>query len=211
MNIKYIVIHHSASLRSGNSHQLEAINRYHRDKDWGNGAKCKISKLQYYVQYHYLIEPSGEVIKTAEENELRWHAGDYNGISLGICLTGNFDTEKPTQGQTDSLKRILIELEGRYPDAKIIYHRDIANKTCPGLLITDDWAVNLLKNKTMKIIGDKRDNKQYAQGGDGKLHWLYSTTVLEVLHNSGVVNKNEVEWRDNLEGIEIGETLAVII
>lgn len=162
MNIKYIVIHHSASLRSGNSHQLEAINRYHRDKDWGNGAKCKISKLQSYVQYHYLIEPSGEVIKTAEENELRWHAGDYNGISLGICLTGNFDTEKPTQGQTDSLKRILIELEGRYPDAKIIYHRDIAKKTCPGLLITDDWAVNLLNQENM-IVDEAKLEQIYQE------------------------------------------------
>lgn len=71
--------------------------------------------------------------------------------------------------------------------------------------------VKQTNNNTMKIIGDKRDKKQYAQGADGKLHWLFSTAILESFHNSGVIDKNQIEWRDNLNGLVVGETYAVVI
>jgi len=165
MEIKNIFIHHSASLRSGNSKQLSAINNYHYQKDWGNKTgivRCKASSLGYYVQYHYLIEPSGEIIQTAKENEIRWHAGDYNATSLGICLTGNFDVETPTGEQERQLRALLLELVKRYPNAKIRYHREVAPKSCPGNLIPDDWAINLIKNKTMSNVKLVKNGNEYG-------------------------------------------------
>lgn len=76
------------------------------------------------------------------------------------------------------------------------------------------WTVrDLITNKkqTMKIIGDKRDKKQYAQGADGKIHWLFSPALLNAFHNDGTIDKNQVEWRDNLDGLVVGETYAVVI
>jgi len=223
MEIKKFIVHHSASLRSGNSHQLQAIDRYHRDKNWGsskNPAKCKPSSIinpvtgkGYYAQYHWIIEPNGERIQTARENEIRWHAGDYNDTSLGICLPGNFDIELPTPEQEIELGKLLKELKGRYLGADIVYHRDLpgVTKSCPGKLIPPGWALKLLNpNDMKKIIGNKQNDRQYVQGDDGVCHWLFSPALLESFHKAGFLDKNVVEWRENMDGLTIGETFAVV-
>jgi len=80
--------------------------------------------------------------------------------------------------------------------------------------IWDCWVVYPLDNsiaKSMKkIIGDKRDKKQYLVGDDKKLRWIFNETILDELHNAGIINKSEVEWVDNLDGYEIGRPWASI-
>jgi len=62
----------------------------------------------------------------------------------------------------------------------------------------------------LKIVGNKKDKKQYAVGADGKLRHIFNPVLLDDLHAAGVVNKSEVEWRDNLDGFEIVDPWAVI-
>ncbi len=215
MEIKNIFLHHTAVSRDKNSRQLVATNNYHRTKNWGTVASpayCQKSSLGYFVQYHYFIEPSGELTQTALDKELRWHVGNYNTTSLGCCLTGNFDIERPTPEQAKQLRALLLELRKKYPEAKIRYHREVAPKSCPGKLIADDWAVSLLNPNfeyMYKLIGDEKTTKQYAQGEDGILHHI-SAALLEDLHQGKALDKHQVEWRNNLDGLTIGNSWAVI-
>lgn len=62
----------------------------------------------------------------------------------------------------------------------------------------------------LKIVGNKKDKKQYVVGADGKLRHIFNPVLLEDLHAAGVVKKDEVEWRDNLDGYEIVDPWAVI-
>ena len=140
MKIKYIIIHHSAVSRTKNSEQFDAINNYHKRKGWG------------MIGYHYLIEPDGKIKTGRLESQSGAHCIGRNYDSLGICLTGNFDIEKPMTEQEESLRFMLVHSLKKYPKAQIKYHRDFANKTCPGKLITDNWAKNLISNdKKMKL------------------------------------------------------------
>ncbi len=182
MNIQYLVVHHTAVSRNKNPDQFNATNIYHRDKNWGtvlNPAKAPISKLGYYVQYHYEISAAGKVRQARMEDEIGWHVGNFNDRALGICLDLNGDVELPTPEQTGALKELLIKLKGRYPNAKIVPHRILLpNKSCYGKLLSDSWAADLIKpNISTMFTNLKREkgrpevyavinNKNYYIGGD---------------------------------------------
>ena len=59
-----------------------------------------------------------------------------NFKSLGICLTGNFDTETPTVEQLTSLVNLLRTLMTKYntPKENVIGHGQVhgASTACPG-------------------------------------------------------------------------------
>jgi len=62
----------------------------------------------------------------------------------------------------------------------------------------------------LKILGDKKTNKQYVLGNDSKLHWIFNETLLDSLHDSGVISKFNIEWVDGIAGFEMGEVWACI-
>lgn len=151
MEIKYIIIHHSAVLREKNSEQFNAINDYHKSKGWGA------------IGYHFLIEPNGKIRIGRIETQSGAHCIGRNFDSLGICLSGNFDIEKPMTEQELSLRFMLVHLLKKYPNAQIKYHRDFANKTCPGKLISDNWAKNLISNKNKIMEYVEQGGEQYIR------------------------------------------------
>lgn len=121
---KNIIIHHSAVLNSKNSDQFRAIDNYHRGLGWGG------------CGYHFVIVPSGKVYVGRPEDQVGAHCyqKNMNYKSIGICLTGYFDYEKPTAQQIFSLRDLLRKLSVKYGIKKdsIWFHRDFAPKTCPG-------------------------------------------------------------------------------
>lgn len=122
---KFLIVHHSAISRSVNANQFDAINRYHISKGWGK------------IGYHYLIEPNGAVQKGRADNEVgaQCLAAGMNTKSLGICLAGNFEVEKPTDQQVFALRDLLQKLTFRYnikPES-VLGHKETGAKTlCPG-------------------------------------------------------------------------------
>lgn len=179
MNIKHIVLHHSAVSREKNNRQFDAINAYHRTRNFGTinyPIYPKKNSLGYYIQYHYMIEPNGEIKKCANENEVCWHASnwDINNSSLGICLPGNFDIEYCTEEQINALELLITHLKKNYSSAIVAGHRAFANKTCPGKLIDDIFINNFNTKKMWKTIKLKNDNRVYAVDQDGNLYWITS-------------------------------------
>ena len=184
MEIKYIIIHHSAVSRTKNSEQFDAINNYHRRKGWG------------MIGYHFLIEPNGRIRVGRSESQSGAHCIGRNYDSLGICLTGNFDIENPTKEQEKSLKILLSDLLKGYKNAEIKYHRDFANKTCPGKLIADDWAKNLIANNKCMFIKKENDYKIYALIGDNTLIHFNTDgqTFVNTFANRVIVELNKKEF-----------------
>lgn len=62
----------------------------------------------------------------------------------------------------------------------------------------------------LKIYGDKKTNKQYLVGKDGFYRWIYNPTLLDELHNAGIVDRGQVEWQDNFDESKVLNTWAVI-
>ena len=87
-----------------------------------------------------------------------------NFRSIGICLTGFFDVEEPTQEQCEALYKRLLLFMSKYdiPRGKIKPHRAYANKTCWGSLLPDD-ILGYLETRINNIKGIEANNAILAQ------------------------------------------------
>lgn|SRR3990167_6958735 len=133
-----IIWHHSAD--GSTADQFEKINSYHK-KLWSYK-----SILGFYGGYHVLIERDGAIKRYRADNEIGAHDADENVNSLGVCLAGNFSIEHPSKAQTDSLRKQLAEWTLKYniPINRIDPHRMGDTTECPGKLLSDNWARQLL-------------------------------------------------------------------
>jgi len=138
---KYIIIHNSAT-RQGNAKIFE---RYHRN----------VRKMRNGMAYHFVIGNGTSTGDGEIEVGNRWvrqinggHvASNYlNNISLGICLVGDFDRDRPTKRQRDSLDELVRYLRrrvGRVNGKQSIVkgHREINPRptSCPGRRFPLDW------------------------------------------------------------------------
>ena len=104
------------------------------------------------VSAHYLIDPSGGVVRLVDETQRAWHAGrshwgaidDVNSHSIGIELAnpGHHDGWPPyPHGQTAALEDLLAGIQARWaiPAQRVVGHACIApgRKIDPGEKL--DW------------------------------------------------------------------------
>ena len=139
-----ICIHHSAVSHNVNADQFVANNNYHKAL-W----KFK-SSLGYYLGYNYEISKRGRVRQARRDGEptaavYQW--GMNNGKCIHICLDGHFDIEKPEPEQIYALRDLMTGLAIRHKMTKrdIVFHRDYANKTCPGVNMDKNFIQSLIK------------------------------------------------------------------
>ncbi len=115
---KRVIIHHTASADVPAS----TIHQWHLNQGWSG------------IGYHFVVRANGVVERGRPELAIGAHAGSAgNGDSIGIVLTGNFETGKPTAAQMDSLVWLLKEyLFPRYGAKPVIGHKDVMATACPG-------------------------------------------------------------------------------
>lgn len=83
------------------------------------------------IGYHYVIRRDG-TLEHGRDISLRGaHAKGFNWQSIGICLIGGIDIVGNAENnyadeQLVTLKNLLKYLKGRYPEAKILGHRDLS-------------------------------------------------------------------------------------
>lgn len=137
MNVpNYLIIHHTATLRDKTT--FEAVKNYHISKGWGD------------IGYHYFITTDGKLREGRKESVNGAHciADKMNYQSLGICLTGNFEKEKPTLEQIGSLLFLINRLRKKHNISKenVLGHRAVtgAKTLCPGKNLID-WLVGYLE------------------------------------------------------------------
>jgi hypothetical protein len=128
-----IVIHHSAiPYIVEKTEDISIISEIHKNRGfsvfyWGQF---------YYIGYHYIIMPNGEVVKGRPDKCRGSHAKGYND-QFGICLIGDFSLEnkEPTKEQLTALIELIKTLQNQYSIAsdKITTHNNLDDETlCPG-------------------------------------------------------------------------------
>lgn len=113
-----LVVHCSAT-RPTQDIGVREITQWHRQRGFDT------------VGYHYVIRRNGEVETGRPETAIGAHVKGHNARSLGVCLVGGINAAgKPesnfTDAQFESLKALLHQLQTRYPDARILGHRDLS-------------------------------------------------------------------------------------
>ena len=127
---RWIVIHHSATAFGS----AEQFDRAHRQKGWDE------------LGYHFVIgngagSGDGQIEPGPRWSKQKWGAhtktpdNQFNDFGVGICLVGDFDVQRPTPAQIQSLTRLVAYLMKTYriPADHVIGHGDAKPTHCPGL------------------------------------------------------------------------------
>lgn len=132
--INFIVIHCTA----GNQKQTIADLRAW----WKNGMKWK------NVGYHWVVEANGKSTRIAEDTQITNGVGGFNSNSIHISWFGGVDKnlkaiDNRTDQQKKSLKEIVEAYKRKYPNAKILGHRDFSpDKNKNGIIEANEFIKN---------------------------------------------------------------------
>jgi N-acetyl-anhydromuramyl-L-alanine amidase AmpD len=112
-----------------------------------------ISKTGLYIAYHYVIGGKGEIKQTRLDDEIGYHASNWpvNKTSIGICLLGNFDVEKPNPVQLFTLRDLIKKIKGKFYIKEVVGHRKYSAKTCPGKNLSDKMIEELFHPNNANI------------------------------------------------------------
>jgi LysM repeat protein len=141
---KYVVVHHSATSMGS----ARSMDRYHREQ----------RHMENGLAYHFVIGNGrgmgdGQIfVGNRWQQQLQGgHLASeaLNERSVGICLVGNFEKERPTARQMQSLTTLTQYLLGRCSLSKpaVKTHQEIntIGTRCPGRLFDEDAFVRKLK------------------------------------------------------------------
>lgn len=98
-----IAIHHSLT-KTGSA---ESYANYHIDTHGWPG-----------IGYSFVIEKDGTIKHCNDINVRTYHVGNSNDFAVGVCLTGDFRTQEPTNEQKDSLRSLHKVLKQVMPNYK---------------------------------------------------------------------------------------------
>ena len=164
LNIKWYIVHNTAVSRAKNKAQLQSVDTYHKDKDWGGGWKQKTpSSLGWWVGYNFLTEPNGKTTQTrliGEETIANINhncSGKNDCDAISHCFTGYFKVEDMTEAQIEALKAGFNKARNIWPDIKICQHKDLqAGRTCAEL--DTEWlnSVILQKENPLNLVKENK-------------------------------------------------------
>ena len=203
-DIKFVTIHHSAVERPYSNLPLEAttFDRWHSQKTWAADYKTGGEKGFRYISYHYIVNQKGEHLHVQNLEYKRAHATDsargelsHNEWGIAICMSGNFQTQKPTEAQVKKVATLiyLLEQPERLGKSLIVRgHNETALKptACPG---------KNLGNHKRGVIRDIIDmvNKWHEEGYPEEVDYkmLYEETKeeLDKYKQEEAIQKAEVE------------------
>lgn len=114
--INRLVVHCTASSQKAS---IEDIKQEFKNKGWK------------YPGYHYLIDVTGKTAQLLDEGLIANGVKGYNSNSIHVAYIGGIDgkgkgVDNRTKEQKSSLIKVLAELKRKYPEAKIMGHRDLS-------------------------------------------------------------------------------------
>lgn len=119
------------------------------------------------VAYHFVIKKDGTIEWNHNLGVKSYHVGNSNKFAVGICVVGDFRSEKPTEAQKDSLALLVAALKGDMPNYKRTRgHNEFPGyswKACP---VFDYRAVVNRAPEIAHVPAKSLPNKYVIQEGD---------------------------------------------
>lgn len=120
------------------SAKVAEVRRWHvRDNGWRD------------IGYHYLIDRDGTVARGRPVEQVGAHVAGRNTGTIGVSLLGGHGSNEKdaftshfTPEQDAALRKLLADLQGRFPNATTISgHNQYAAKACPGFTVSE-WLAS---------------------------------------------------------------------
>ncbi len=126
--IKYIVLHCTGA--SGKQTTKSILNFWKNEKKWRN------------VGYHKLISEDGTVEELAKPEVITNGVAGKNSIGYHICYKGGqYGKDTRTPEQKLALQKEVEAAHKKYPNAKIVGHRDLSpDQNGDGIISPNEWT-----------------------------------------------------------------------
>lgn len=98
-----------------------------------------IKKKYSSIGYHFMIGKTGKIYYSRNLKYAGAHTYGYNKNGIGIALFGDFNEDKPSQKQLESLKRLITNLKNKYSIKYLFAHNEAIYKQIKQKF----WKLNL--------------------------------------------------------------------
>lgn len=123
-----LTVHHTGT--STNHHEdyvmvaadIENVMTGHRNRNFGD------------IGYHFIVDRAGRVWEGRSLQYIGAHVSAENEENIGIMLLGNFENQRPSLEQIQSLNKLTASLRTQFkiPRYRVYGHRDLGHTLCPG-------------------------------------------------------------------------------
>ena len=147
--ISQVIVHHTWRPTAADYHGLSTVRgvrRYHmQQQGWSDNG------------YHIMIGPPGDIFLCRPMSRAGAHCRGHNQYSIGLAYIADFDSDNPADYPGVAVgQQVVAALLERFEltPEEIHFHREYANKTCPGTRLHLDeyrYQVELLDS-------DRTDN-----------------------------------------------------
>jgi hypothetical protein len=174
INIRHLVIHHSAVPPSVGPHRIAG---YHVHKqDWPG------------IGYHFLVAENGSIYQGNALETVSYHAVKANPRGVGICFLGNFTETVPPPAQLEKGAHLIAWLMQELGIAleEVKGHKEFMDTACPGeqWLTGEKWK-EMLRQEIVKV------QKTAAQPS------RVPTVENKVFHHYMLFWARDLEWARN--------------
>jgi hypothetical protein len=142
--IELLTVHHAGDQRSTTGPtRYRAWQNYHMSRGWGD------------LAYHLIIGVDGTVYEARDTRYAGATGTNYDPTGhFLVVVEGNFDHDRPTTAQRNSLVRVLAwaSTEFGVSPSTIAGHRDHASTTCPGGNLYPYIASGALENDVRGLL-----------------------------------------------------------
>ncbi len=127
--IAEVILHHTWSPTAAQYKGIstwQAIRNYHKNvRGWSD------------IGYHIGIGPDSSVWLLRHIQRSGGHTLGHNAHSIGVVMIGNFDEEDPDANGLGRAAKVIATICQEYTltEDDVFFHREFANKSCPGTLI----------------------------------------------------------------------------
>jgi N-acetylmuramoyl-L-alanine amidase len=123
-----LTVHHAGALSHGESSRnavgfaLCGVLSEHEERNYGD------------IGYHFIVDGVGRVWEGRSLAYEGAHVSGQNEGNVGVMLLGNFEEQRPSARQLDTLGRLVNLLRGRFmiKRYRVYGHRDLGASACPG-------------------------------------------------------------------------------
>lgn len=113
---------------------------------WSNHIRA--DRPVFYL-YHWLVRMDGRAERLLEDDELGWHAAnwDVNRRSVAICLDNDYEKRSPAPRTLQNLAQFIVAQYPQVSSERIFGHCEVSQKhtICPGTNYVSGWKNELLK------------------------------------------------------------------
>ena len=130
----HIVLHHASASKCN----VNDVHRWHTEKGWSG------------IGYHFFVDKNGHIYEGRPLDTIGAHCSGHNQSTIGICAEGQIETETMTASQKKAIAELLNYVQGVYPKAVIVGHRELKPTACPG----KNYPLSELKDYKTILEGD---------------------------------------------------------